>query len=90
MKVQVVCKVPSGHQPKPVKILCGGCKKNPDGSFSFEMEFDTKVDATQWLYDRAYEIAKDDKELKRLNSQIRVHKKLSYDVATAKIMRVKN
>jgi hypothetical protein len=89
MKVQVVCKVPNGQEPKPIKILCGGCQKNADGSFSFNMEFDTKVEATQWLYDRAYEIAKDNKELKQLNSQIRVHKKLTYEKATVKIKRAK-
>lgn len=86
MKVQVVAK---GNEPKSIKILCGRCQKNPDGSFSFKMEFDTKVEATQWLYDRAYEISKDEKELKQRNSQIRVHKKLSYEKATAKIVRVK-
>jgi hypothetical protein len=89
MKVQVVCKVPSTLEAKSVRILCGSCKKNTDGSVSFQMEFDTQVDATQWLYDRAYEIAQDNKELKSLNSEIRVRKQLTYDVATAKIKRVK-
>jgi hypothetical protein len=88
MKVAIVCEAP--EKSKAIKTLCGsGIKKNPDGSLTFKREFDTKVDATQWLYDRAYEIAKDDQELKAYNSQIRVNGQLTYDVATAKIKKLK-
>lgn len=87
MKVAIVCEAP--EKSKAIKTLCGaGIKKNPDGSLTFKREFDTKVDATQWLYDRAYEIAKDDKELKSYNSEIRVYSQLTYDVATAKIKKL--
>jgi len=89
MKVAIVCTTPENS--KAIKTLCGaGVKKNPDGSLSFKKEFDTKVDATQWLYDRAYEIAKDVHELKAYNSQIRVYGQLTYDVATAKIKKLKD
>jgi hypothetical protein len=89
MKVAIVCEAP--EKSKAIKTLCGsGIKKNPDGSLTFKREFDTKVDATQWLYDRAYEIAKDDQELKAYNSQIRVYGQLTYDVATAKIKKLKD
>jgi hypothetical protein len=88
MKVEVVCKVPTTHQLNSIKILCGsGYKKNPDGSISFKMDFDTKVDAVQWLYDKAYQIAQDDKELKEYNSEIRVYNQLTYDCATVKVKR---
>lgn len=91
MKVQVVCKVPTVHQTRTVKTLCGGgYKKNPDGSFSFKMEFPTKVDATQWLYDRAYSIAQDDRELKSYNSEIRVYGQLTYDTITVRIKKYKD
>jgi hypothetical protein len=88
MKVAIVCTAP---EKAKIKKLCGsGIKKNSDGTFTFKQEFDTKVDATQWLYDRAYEIAKDVYELKAYNSQIRVYGQLTYDVATAKIKKLKD
>jgi hypothetical protein len=89
MKVQVVCKVPTTYQSKSIKVLCGSCRKNPDGSLTFQMDFDTKVDAKQWLYDRAYELAGDNKELKSFNSEIRVYDQLTYDAATVKIKPIK-
>ncbi len=88
MKVAIVCEAP--EKSKAIKTLCGsGIKKNPDGSLTFKREFDTKVDATQWLYDRAYEIAKDVYELKAYNSEIRVYSQLTYDATTAKIKKLK-
>ncbi len=90
MKVQVVSKVPTVYQSKSLKTLCGGgFQKNPDGSLTFKLEFDTKVEAKQWLYDRAYNIAQDNKELKSYNSEIRVYDQLTYDGATVKIKPIK-
>lgn len=86
MKVQA--SVPTIHQLTSISRLCGGWQRQADGSFLFEEEFDSHVEAEAFLYERLSAISDhlDEEELSEKKREIR-RGYLSYDAAVLSIQK---
>lgn len=91
MKVRAVASIPTRHQIQSFRTLIGGMpyESNPDGSFSFSQDFETKREAEQWLRGRAYMISYDGKELKDMLAEINKYATLTADTLTIRIEAIK-
>jgi hypothetical protein len=89
MRVQITASAVTVYQTKSLANLCGlGCLRNPDGSYSYCFEYQTKREAIQWLIGRAYGLAYDSKELSEMIAQIKKYGQLTVDATTARIERI--
>jgi len=50
--MKVKSEVPTVYQLSSISSLCGGWQKQPNGSYKFEDEFDSKTECEAFLYSR--------------------------------------
>lgn len=80
MRVKCICYIPTHHQVRTMTKLCGQFPtKNPDGSFEFSREFDTKREAKQWMLFQANEIKDEDNLYVNMYKEVMEYSTLTYD-----------
>ncbi len=86
MKAKVVATAETVYQLQSLMAISKGVFViNPDGSFEFEQEFNNVEEAKTYLDDRAYQIAWDEKDYRRMTSDIAAYNQLTFDAVTARI-----